>query len=49
MWVDKPIGDGAGGSGMLGSASVLVLPGDVSPASVPELIAEVEAARAYRG
>jgi len=46
--MDKQIGDGAGRPERTGSANVLVAVGDLSPASAPELVAEVEAARAYR-
>lgn len=48
MRVHKQIGDGEGVSGISGPASALVIPGHLSPASVPELVEEVEAARAYR-
>ncbi|GLK44000.1 MULTISPECIES: site-specific integrase [Novosphingobium] len=46
--MNQQSGEGAGGSGIFGPTSVMVLAGDLSAASVPELVAEVEAARAYR-
>ncbi|MEE4454447.1 tyrosine-type recombinase/integrase [Novosphingobium resinovorum] len=46
--MDEPIDDGAGRPEIAGTANALVPAGDLSPACAPELVAEVEAARAYR-
>ena len=46
--MDEQIGDGAGRAEIAGTASALVAAVDLSPACAPELVAEVEAARAYR-
>jgi hypothetical protein len=48
MRMDEPIADGAGRGKIAGTASALVAAGGLSPASTPELLAEVEAARTYR-
>ena len=46
--MEERIDEGAGRPGISGQASALVIPGHLSPASAPELVEEVEAARAYR-
>jgi site-specific recombinase XerD len=46
--VEERIDEGAGRPGISGQASALVIPGHLSPACAPELVEEVEAARAYR-
>ncbi|GFE76972.1 tyrosine-type recombinase/integrase [Novosphingobium sp. TCA1] len=48
MRVDQKSGNGAGRPGISGPTSALVIPGHLSPVSAPELVEEVEAARAYR-
>ncbi|MFW2850375.1 tyrosine-type recombinase/integrase [Sphingomonas sp. TX0543] len=46
--MEERIDEGAGRPGILGPVSALVIPGHLSPASAPELVEEVKAARAYR-
>ena len=46
--MDQQSGEGAGRAELAGTANALVAAGDLSPASTPELVAEVEAARSYR-
>ncbi len=48
MRVDQQSSERAGGSSISGPTSAPVIPDHLSPASAPELVAEVEAARSYR-
>ena len=46
--MDEQSGEGAGGLQKTGVTSALVISDNLCPATAPELVAEVEAARAYR-
>ncbi|WP_404478997.1 tyrosine-type recombinase/integrase [Novosphingobium sp. BL-52-GroH] len=46
--MDQQIGDGAGRAEIAGPANALVAASELLPASTPELVAEVDAARTYR-